>query len=168
MSRLLAIAEAVRRANLAVMRAVAWLSLAMVVLTFAVVVMRYGLRTGSIALQEFVLYLHATLFLCAIAGTMASDGHVRVDVLRTRMSPRAQALVDAAGSLLLALPLAVFIFWVSFDYVAEAWARRETSPEPGGLPYVWLLKTLLLVFPVQLGAQALADFLIHLQRARRG
>jgi TRAP-type mannitol/chloroaromatic compound transport system permease small subunit len=121
----------------------AWLALALVLVTFAVVVLRYLFQLGSIAMQESILYLHASLFLLGAAYTLKRDGHVRVDIFYRGFTPRGKALVDLLGSLLLLLPVCSFLLWVSWDYVAGAWALREGSPEAGGLPFVYLLKTLI-------------------------
>ena len=121
----------------------AWLALALVLVTFAVVVLRYLFQLGWIAMQESILYLHASLFLLGAAYTLNRDGHVRVDIFYRGFSPRGKALVDLLGSLLLLLPVCSFLLWVSWDYVAGAWALREGSPEAGGLPFVYLLKTLI-------------------------
>jgi TRAP-type mannitol/chloroaromatic compound transport system permease small subunit len=123
--------------------AAAWLALALVLVTFAVVVLRYLFQLGSIAMQESILYLHASLFLLGAAYTLKRDGHVRVDIFYRGFTPRGKALVDLLGSLLLLLPVCSFLLWVSWDYVAGAWALREGSPEAGGLPFVYLLKTLI-------------------------
>lgn len=158
---LLKLAAAVSAFNRGVARATAWASLAMVLVTFAVVVARYGFGWGSIAMQEAVIYLHALLFMSAAAGALVTGDHVRVDIFHSRFSPRRQALVDCLGALFLLLPFALFIAWASFDYVSNAWARSESSSEPGGLPWVWALKTLLLTLSAQLAAQAVADAIRH-------
>ncbi|MGH8454712.1 MAG: TRAP transporter small permease subunit [Nevskiales bacterium] len=137
--------------------AVSWLTLAMVAAYFLVVLLRYLFSAGSIALQESVTYMHATVFMLAAAWTLARDGHVRVDIFHSRWDGRAKSWVDLAGSLLFLLPMAVFIFAASIGFVAESWRVRETSAQPGGLPFVYLLKLLLLVMPAQLVLQALAQ-----------
>jgi TRAP-type mannitol/chloroaromatic compound transport system permease small subunit len=124
-------------------RTVAWLALLLVLVTFGVVVLRYLFAIGSIALQEAILYLHASLFLLGAAYTLKVDGHVRVDIVYRRLSDRGQALVDLLGALFLLLPVCGFMLWISWDYVATAWSLREGSRETGGLPYVYLLKTLI-------------------------
>ncbi len=124
-------------------RSAAWLALALVLVTFSVVVLRYLFAFGSIALQESVLYLHASLFLLGAAYTLKADAHVRVDIFYRRLPPSRRALIDLLGALLLLLPVCAFILWISWDYVATAWALREGSAETGGLPYVYLLKTLI-------------------------
>lgn len=128
-------------------RAVAWLTLLMVSTTFTVVVLRYGFNFGSIAMQESAIYLHALNFMLGAAYTLKHDAHVRVDIFYQKMGPRGQAWVDLFGTLLLLLPVCGFIFWTSWEYVAAAWAVQETSGEAGGLPFVYLLKSVLLLMP---------------------
>ncbi len=134
-------------------RAIAWLTLLMVITTFTVVVLRYGFDLGSIAMQESIIYLHALNFMLGAAFTLKHDAHVRVDIFYQKMGPRGQAWVDLLGTLLLLLPVCGFIFWSSWDYVAAAWAVRETSGEAGGLPFVYLLKSILLMMPCLLMLQ---------------
>ncbi|MGW8311370.1 MAG: TRAP transporter small permease subunit [Thiogranum sp.] len=124
-------------------RAVAWLALALVLVTFSVVVLRYLFEIGSIALQESILYLHASLFLLGAAYTSKTDSHVRVDIVYRHLPVRRRALIDLLGALFLLLPVCGFLLWISWDYVATAWSLREGSRETGGLPYVYLLKTLI-------------------------
>ena len=137
-------------------RAASWLSLFMVLVTFAVVVLRYAFDLGWIAMQESVTYMHAALFLAGAAYTLKHQGHVRVDIFYQRFSPRARAWVDLFGSLFLLLPVCLFIFYVSWDYVAQSWALREGSREAGGLDGVWLLKSMILVMAGLLVMQGLA------------
>jgi len=127
-------------------RLVSWLSLAMVMVTFIVVTLRYAFDTGSIALQESITYLHASIFLVGAAWTLQQDAHVRVDIFYTKFNREVRAWIDLIGSLFLLLPVMVFISWVSWEYVTESWAVHEGSREAGGLAGVFLLKTLILVF----------------------
>jgi TRAP-type mannitol/chloroaromatic compound transport system permease small subunit len=140
-------------------RMVSWLTLVMVLVTFVVLVLRYGFGIGSIALQESIAYMHAAVFLIAAAWTLQQDAHVRVDIIYCRCSKKTRALIDLLGSLLLLLPLMGFIIWVSFDYVQESWRVHEGSPEAGGLPGVFLLKTLIPVMAILLVLQGIANIL---------
>jgi len=140
-------------------RGIAWLTLLMVVITFAVVVLRYLFDMGWIAMQESVTYLHAMVFLLGTAYTLKHEGHVRVDIFYHRFSPRSKALVDLLGTLFLLLPVCIFILIDSWDYVADSWTYLETSSEPGGLPWVYLLKTTLLVMPLLLILQGISKLL---------
>lgn len=137
-------------------RGVSWLSLVMVIVTFTVVVLRYAFDLGWIWLQESVTFMHATLFLVGAAYTLKHQGHVRVDIFFRHFSPRVQAWVDLLGSLLLLLPVCLFILFVSWDYVAQSWALQEGSREAGGLDGVYLLKSLILLMALLLVLQGLA------------
>jgi len=149
-SRLVAVAGWLDRVNAWVGRIIAWLALAMVLVTFLVVVLRYGFDAGSIALQESVTYMHAMLFMLAAAYTLQRDGHVRVDIFYHSFSRRGRAWVDLFGTLVLLVPVCLFILASSWGYVAESWAVHEASREAGGLPYVYWLKTLMVAMPLLL------------------
>ena len=138
------------------------LTLLLIIATCAVVVMRYFLATGSIALQESMTYMHGAIFMLGAAWTLRGGGHVRVDVFYRDASHRVQAWIDVAGGLLFLLPLCALIFWLSWDYVGNSWAIREKSNEGTGLPYVYLLKTLLLIMPATLMVQGVAEILKNL------
>lgn len=139
-------------------RATAWLTLAMVLVTFVIVVMRYVFDSGLIWLQESVVWMHAMVFMLGAAYTLQRDDHVRVDIFYRGMSERQRALVDALGILLFLWPLCGYLFATSWDFVSTSWFIRESSRESGGLPYpfVPILKSVLLVMPVLLGLQGLA------------
>lgn len=140
-------------------RFIALLTLALVLVTFIVVVLRYWFNQGSIMLQESILYLHALIFLLGAAYTLKRDGHVRVDVFYREMSPRAKAWVDLCGTLLFLLPMALFMFFFSLGYVSNSWAVFEGSPEARGIPAVYLLKSAILVMAVLLFLQGVAELL---------
>lgn len=143
-------------------RYISWLTLLMVIITFLVVVLRYLFDIGWIAMQESVSYMHAMLFLVGASYTLKHNGHVRVDIFYRKMSPQRQAVVDLLGSVFLLLPVCAFIFWASWDYVLTSWSFKEGSPEAGGLPAVYLLKTLLLIMPALMVIQGTAHFLQNL------
>jgi TRAP-type mannitol/chloroaromatic compound transport system permease small subunit len=143
-------------------RLVAWASLAMVVVTFAIVVLRYLFNLGWIAMQESVTYFHAMLFMLGAAYTLKHDGHVRVDIFYQKLGPRGRAWVDLGGALLLLLPVCLYILWVSWDYVATSWVLREGSPDAGGLPLVYLLKSAIPAMALLLLVQGVAQLLRNL------
>ncbi len=135
-------------------RTVSWLSLFLVLITFIVVVLRYVFDIGSIALQETTTYLHATIFLVGMAYAMQQNAHVRVDIFYTRFSKQTKAWIDLFGALFLLLPFMLFITWISWQYIIASWAVLEGSREAGGLPGVFLLKSLILVMTLLLSLQA--------------
>ena len=136
---------------------VSWFTLTMVLLTFLIVVLRYGFNLGWIAMQESVMYLHAMVFLLGAAHTLRVNEHVRVDIFYRRFSPKKQAKVDIFGSLLLLMPVNIFIFMVSLEYVLRSWRVMEESQEAGGMPAVFLLKSLILIFPLTMLLQGIAE-----------
>jgi TRAP-type mannitol/chloroaromatic compound transport system permease small subunit len=136
---------------------VSWFTLSMVLLTFLIVVLRYGFNMGWIAMQESVMYLHGMVFLVGAAHTLRVNEHVRVDIFYRGFTPEKQAKVDIFGSLFLLMPVNLFIFFISFDYVMLAWKILEDSQEAGGIPAVFLLKSLILVFSFTMVLQGLAE-----------
>lgn len=140
-------------------RIVSWLTLLMVGMVVAVVIMRYFLELGSIALQESVTYLHATVFMLGLAFTLKHGGHVRVDIFYRQFSARRKAMVNLFGGVFFLMPVCLLIFISSWDYVLSSWAIAETSAENNGLPFIYLLKTLMLIMPVTLILQGIAEIL---------
>jgi len=133
-----------------------WLVLGMVLLTALVVLLRYWFDLGWIALQESISYFHSTVFMLGASYTLKHNEHVRVDIFYDHLSDTARAWVDLSGHLFILIPVMVFIFWVSWPYVVSSWEIKEASGEAGGLPGVYLLKSLILLMPGLLIAQALA------------
>jgi len=161
------LADRIDRLTSAIGRAAAWLALAIVLLQFALVVARYVLGLGSIWLTETVIYANAALFLLASAWTLHAGGHVRVDIFYAHASPRARAFVDLAGSLLLLLPFALALLWLSVPYAARAWAILERSQEASGLPLVFLLKTFIPAFALLMALQGVAQAMRALAALRQ-
>ena len=145
-------------------RLVSGFTLLMVLITFLIVVLRYGFNLGWIAMQESVMYLHAMVFLLGAAHTLRVNEHVRVDIFYRRFSPKKQAKVDIFGGLLLLMPVNIFIFMVSFEYVMRSWRVMEASQEAGGMPAVFLLKTLILIFPLTMLLQGIAEVVRNFAR----
>jgi TRAP-type mannitol/chloroaromatic compound transport system permease small subunit len=134
-----------------------WFTLIIVLLTFAIVILRYGFNLGWIAMQESVLYFHGAIFMLGAAFTLKNDGHVRVDIFYQKFSPRQKALVNLFGTLFLLFPVCIFIGYVSYDYVLVSWQILEGSSEAGGLPAVFISKSYILVFVILMCLQAVAE-----------
>ncbi len=141
---------------------IAWLTLAMVLTTFSIVILRYGFSTGWIAMQESVVYMHALVFLIGIPYTLKYDGHVRVDIFYSKISRRNKAWVNLLGTIFLLFPVIFFIAWSSWDYVIASWVMGEESGEAGGLPRVYLLKSSILIMTLLLLMQGISQFLLNL------
>ena len=146
MPRLVAIADCIDRIIAVIGRIAAWGVLVVVLVEFTVVLLRYGFGIGSIWLQETVVYAHAALFMLAAAWTLAAGGHVRVDIFYARTSARHKAWVDLLGTAFFLLPFMAALLFLSLPYVARSWAILERSRETSGLPFVFVLKTLIPAF----------------------
>lgn len=140
-------------------RGIAWLTLAMALGGVAVVVLRYGFGIGAVWLQESVTWLHAAVFMLGAGWTLRQDGHVRVDVFYRRMSLRQQALVDLAGTLVFLLPLCGYLLVESLPYVMNSWRILERSREAGGLPGLYLVKSLIPLMALLLALAGVAEAL---------
>lgn len=147
---------AVNSMNDKIGRAVSWLTLILVLLTFSVVILRYCFNIGWIAMQEAMIYLHVLIFMLGAAYTLQKDKHVRVDIFYQYSSARVRAWIDFFGCVSLLLPVCVFIFWYSWDYVLDSWQIREGSRHAGGLPGLFLLKSVIPVMALLLILQGTA------------
>ena len=143
-------------------KAISWLTLLMVLTMFIIVLLRYGFNLGWVAMQESVLYLHGLVFMLGAGYTLKHDGHVRVDIFYQKFSARQKALVNFFGGLLLLMPVCIFIFIISLDYVLSSWQIMESSSEAGGLPLVYLNKSMILALTVTLILQGVAEMLRNL------
>ena len=149
-------AQTINNTNRAIGNGVAFASIAMALITTGVVILRYGFEQGAIAAQESVLYLHGAVFMLGAGPTLLADKHVRVDVFYRNFSPRQQTWVNTLGHTLFTTPICLLIIFGSWGYVAESWSIMESSPEPGGIPAVFLLKTLIPAMAVLLLLQAIS------------
>ena len=151
------IAKAIDAANERIGVTVAWLALLTVLVEFTVVLMRYVFGVGSVKMQESIVYMHATVFMVAAGYTLLHNGHVRCDIFYAAAAPRRKALVDLIGVFIFLLPMCALIAWAAWPYVAAAWAVREGSQEGSlGIPGVFLLKTVILVFAGLLALQGVS------------
>jgi len=131
----------------------------------AVVLLRYGLGSGALWLQDLSAYLFAALVLLALPVALADDRHVRVDVLRERQGARTRARIDTAGWLLLLLPALLLTLHHVVPDIFYAWSIREGSRETGGLGGVFLVKTVLPLSCLLMLLQAAARCLPGSERA---
>ena len=143
---------------------VSYFTFLMAAITFIIVVLRYGFNLGWIAMQESVVYLHAAVYLLGSAYTLQHDGHVRVDVFYRRFSKKRKALVNVIGTLFLLMPVMVFITLVSWHYVIESWQTFESSMESGGLPFLYILKSFILLFSITMLLQGISELIKQIIR----
>ncbi len=156
MTSLQRLAQGIDTLNDVVGKAAAWTALAMVLIQFIVVVMRYVFGLGSIMMQESVVYLHAVLFMVGAGYTLLHGGHVRVDVFYREASERWKAWIDLAGVFVFLLPVCLLVWWFSFPYVENSWKVFEGSKETSGIQGVFLLKSVILAFAFLVAIQGVS------------
>jgi TRAP-type mannitol/chloroaromatic compound transport system permease small subunit len=138
-------------------RGVSWLSLAMVLVVFGDVVARYLFRHTSGAMQELEWYLFGTLYLLAAGYTLLHDEHVRVDIVYSKLSPRRRAWLDFTLFWVFFFPSCLLVIYTAWPFVWHSWAVWEGSPDPGGLPLRWLLKSMIIIGFVLLLVQGISQ-----------
>ena len=151
MKALLALAHAIDALTERVGRVVIWLVLVATLISAGNALARYALGESSNAWLEIQWYLFGATFLLAAGYTLKHNGHVRIDILYNRLTPRGQAWIDLAGGLLFLLPMALLLAWFAWPMFVDAWVSHEMSPDAGGLVR-WPVKLLL---PVGFGLLAL-------------
>lgn len=133
-----------------------WLVLIMTV-TVVIIVLSRIFNVDSTALQESITYMHACSFMLCLAYTAHHDGHVRVDILYRHLGEEGKAWVNLLGSILFMLPFAVFMSLISWKAAEQSWSIHEGSINPGGLPFVYLLKSLMPLAGILLALHAISD-----------
>ena len=151
----------------AVGRATSWVSLVIVVLMAINVILRYLFSYGTVWSQELEWHLLVPLVLFGMSYALRHGDHVRVDIVYGRFSDRTKTMVDLASALLTAA-ISVIVIWLSLHYVEQAWAIDEGSPDPGGIPHRYLIKSLIPIGFALLAAQAVASAIGCIEKLRGG
>jgi len=142
--------------NRQVGRLLRWLVLGMVLIQFAIVVLRYVFSYSNIAVGESVLYLHAAVLMLGAGYTLMIDGHVRVDIFYSKLDEKARARIDLFGHLVLLIPSMLILMIWSWPSVRNAWSILEGPISVGGIPASFLLKTFIPLFCVLLIIQSVS------------
>ena len=161
MQQLLALEKFLSRIVMGIGRAGAWIAIPLMVIILFDVITRRFLVLGSTKLQEGEWHLHAMLFLLCMGFVYLKDGHVRIDLMRERMSSRTRQWVEFLGCILFAIPYCLVLAWFSIDFVERSWHLNEASDSATGLPYRWAIKAFM---PVGMFTLLLAGFVVLLRR----
>ena len=156
MNALIAFVRFVDALNERVGRVVGWFTVGTVVVCASVVVLRYAVHTGFIWMQELYVWIHAAVFMVGAGYTFKVNGHVRVDILYAKASPRTKAWVDLLGGVVFLLPWLAVIAVSTAPWVWASILTNESSASTGGMPGLYVLKSVILVFCLLLGLQGLA------------
>lgn len=161
--------ERVQRASVLLGRLVSQLYPLMILLIFAVVILRYFFDAGWIWLQETILWIHALIFLLVAPYALEEDAHVRVDVFYRQWSKKTQALINLLGALLFLCPFSLFLFYSSLDYVFSSWIINEASRDAGGMPYpfISLLKSTIPLTALLLFLQGLSMSYLSISKLKK-
>lgn len=148
-------------------RLVSWLTVAMILITITLVGAHYFFNANSRIAQDAVLYMFGILFMVGVAYTLRHDNHVRVDIFYSKMSAHKRAWVDFLGTIIFLIPFCLVVFWLSLPLVLKSWAIAEGSKD-AGIPALFILKSFVLVMPVLLVLQGIANALQALNIIRHG
>lgn len=145
-----------------------WLVLLLVLLTCYDVMMRYLFQHGSVGLQELEWHLFALIFLLGSGYTLKHDAHVRVDILyrSNRLNDKHRAWIDTLGIVLFLIPFCLLILISSWPFAYNSYLYQEGSPDPGGLPYRFILKAAMLFGFLLLMLQGLAELICNIRTIR--
>lgn len=172
MRHLLRISRSIDRVNEILGRGLGWVAFVLIALGAINVVGRYlgaqlGMQLSSNVLLEAQTQAFNLIFLLGAAYLFLRDGHIRVDILHSRLGARAHAWIDIAGTALLLIPFCLTVLWFSWDYVAQSWSRLEVSPHPGGLP-LYPIKTVILIAFALLLLQGISEIIKRIDFLRSG
>jgi TRAP-type mannitol/chloroaromatic compound transport system permease small subunit len=154
------------RSNELVGRVVSWVSLLLVLVVFVDVVMRYAFRISFVFTQELEWHLFAFIFLIGAGYTLLHDGHVRVDIIYQRLGPKGKAWINLIGVIFFLVPGCLLVISTSWKFVGNSFSIMEGSPDPGGIPYRFIVKgtmtvgyILLLLQGISMGLHSLLQVL---------
>jgi TRAP-type mannitol/chloroaromatic compound transport system permease small subunit len=142
---LLSLSDFIDRVNEVIGKTISWLTSLLVLLIVYDVLMRYGLNQSSVWIAELEWHMFALVFLLGAAYTLKEDQHVRVDVWYARKDKRTQAWMNLLGSLIFLIPMCLIIIKTGFSYTLTSFSIHESSPDPGGLPARYLIKSTMVV-----------------------
>lgn len=154
--------------NTYVGKAVSWLSVILVMIIVIDVILRYSFSITSAASFELEWHLFAAIFLLGAAYTLKEDKHVRVDVFYHRFSEKTKAWVNLGGTILLLMPFCMVAFGESLSFVQSAYKLGETSPQPGGLPARWIIKSTIPIGFLLLGLQGVSIIIKSIKTLQHG
>ena len=138
---------------------VSYLIPVMTAMMVIVIISRYFFGIGRTDMQELVMYFHAMVFLGCAGFVFNKDDHVRVDIYYRDSSKKYKNFINLICGVIFLLPVVIFIAFYSFNLIVMAWSIKEISTEAGGLPLVYIQKSLILLFPLTL-ALAFCNFIL--------
>ena len=142
--------------TLKVGRTISWLILFMTLTAFSVALLRYFFNIGFVWMQESYIWMHGLIFLFGASYALMNDKHVRVDIFYRLTSEKIKALINIIFSILFLIPFIIIISKYSIPYILKSWDGLEKSREAGGIPFLYLYKSCLLLFCINLFFQTIS------------
>tara|TARA_B100000085_G_C18448933_1_gene474000 strand:- start:333 stop:794 length:462 start_codon:yes stop_codon:yes gene_type:complete len=127
----------------------------MFILVIVNILLRYIFNINFIFMQELVMYLHAFIFLFGISICLKDNSHVRIDVLSNKLNSKTKQYIEVIGVLIFIIPFCLFVLYESTPIIIRSWEMLEGSGEPGGLPFIYILKSAIYIFAILLLIQTL-------------
>jgi TRAP-type mannitol/chloroaromatic compound transport system permease small subunit len=137
----------------------AWLNVALMLIILTQVILRYGFHNGLVALEEIIWHLYAVAFMFGISYAITTDSHIRVDIIHMHLPIKTQRIIEILGILFLLMPFVVIILDHSLEWVSESFRVSETSSNPTGLPYRWIIKSIIPISLILIFIAALAKLI---------
>jgi TRAP-type mannitol/chloroaromatic compound transport system permease small subunit len=147
-------------------RFTSFMTLGMVLVVFFDVVQRYGFNRSSVFMQEMEWHLFAASYLLAAGYTMLYDEHVRVDIFYSRWGPRKRAWANCIFAFLFFFPSVFLVMYTTIPFLRNSWLLNEGSPDPGGVPARWVLKSMIIAGFALLGLQGVSETIKNFYVAR--
>ena len=135
---------------------ISWLVLFMALTVFFVVLLRYFYNIGFVWMQESYVWMHGFVFLFGTSYALIKDKHVRVDIFYKLTSEKNKAFINIIFSIFFLIPFIVIVSKYSIPYVLKSWDGLEKSREAGGIPFLYIYKTSLLLFCIPLFFQTIS------------
>lgn len=145
-----------------------WLSFALVILITLDVFLRYIFNFSSASLYELEWHFFAIIFLLGSSITLQNDQHVRVDVFYNKLSNKKKEIVNLIGNILFLLPFSIVIFYTSLPFVEDSLKILESSPDPGGLPYRFIIKLVIPLSFLLLALQGTINIIKNIKKISDG
>ena len=145
-----------------------WLSFILVILISLDVFLRYVFNFSSASLYELEWHMFAIIFMIGSSLTLQKDEHVRVDVFYNKFSDKGKNIINLIGNIIFLLPFSLVIFYTSIPFVEDSFRVLESSPDPGGLPFRFFIKSIIPISFLLLALQGILNVYKNLKNLSDG
>jgi len=148
--------------------AIAWLSVFLIAIIVIQVFLRYVFNINLIQLEELQWHLYAIIVMFGLSYAMVNHSHVRVDIVRIRFSANLQRKIEIVGILFLMVPFMFIVIDYGIDLTMEALRVNERSSSPEGLPYRWIIKSVMPISFILLFIASTSRVIRHVSYLMKG